>query len=183
MRTPSLRGVAAALVLGLAAAAASRATTLRPMPVGRSAARATAIVVGTVHGTSARRAVAPSGRSRIFTDVDLRQLSVASGSVPTANVVLSVVGGTLDGRTLVVHGTPRFEVGRRYVVFLDAEEPLCGVTGWTQGVFRVERDPDGVDRVYDHDGAPVSAVTDGSVERGSSPMALSEFLAAVGEGR
>ena len=181
MDTRRLRGLAAAMVLGLAAAAAGRATSLRPTPLSRAAARADAVVVGTVGSLSVRRGVGPSGRTRIFTDVDLRDLSVAAGSVPTRNVVLSVVGGTLDGRMLRVHGTPRFEEGRRYCVFLDSGEPLCGVAGWTQGVFRVERDASGVDRVFDHDGAPIAGVSEGRAVKGTEPMALGDFLASAAD--
>jgi hypothetical protein len=174
-----LRGASAAVVLGLAAAVAGEATTLRPMPVARVAARASAVVVGTLHGVSCRRAVAPSGRTRIFTDHDFRDLAVVSGSVGTRNLVLPVVGGTLDGRTLSVPGAPRYEVGRRYCLFLDPGEPLCGTAGWTRGVFRVERDAGGTERVFDHDGAPVGAVAGGRAVKGGEPMPLADFLSAT----
>ena len=177
-RAPVVRGALAALLLGLAAAAAGRATTLRPVPLARASARAVAVVVGTLESSSCRRAAAPSGKTRIFTDFEFRDLSVVRGAAPTRNLILSVVGGTLDGRTLVVHGTPRFEPGVRYVLFLDDAEPLCGLTGWTQGVFRVERGPDGLDRVFDYEGAPIAGVEEGRAVRGPQPMTLAAFLEA-----
>jgi hypothetical protein len=174
----SVRGIAAAGVLGLAAAAAGWATSLKPIPLARASARAVAVVVGTAESFSCRRAATPSGRVRIFTDVEFRDLSVVRGAAPTRNLVLSIIGGTMDGRTLTVHGTPRFEAGKRYVLLLDAAEPLCGLVGWTQGVFRVERLADGTDRVFDHDGAPVAAVEGGRAVRGPEPMSLAAFLDA-----
>jgi len=176
--TPALRGIAIALLLGLAAAVAGEATTIRPAPLSRVSARAAAVVVATLDSSSCRRAASPAGRTRIFTDFEFRDLSVVRGAVPTRNLVLPVVGGTLDGRRLVVHGTPAFEPGRRYLLFLDPGEPLCGVVGWTQGVFRVERGPDGRDRVFDHDGAPVAAVAGGRAVRGPEAMTLAAFLDA-----
>ncbi len=178
-RIGTARGLSVALGVILVAGALGSATSVKPASLGRAARRASAVVVGTVASVSCRRAATASGRTRIFTDVDLRDLSVAAGTVATRNVVLSVVGGTMDDRTLRVDGVPRFEEGRRYVVFLDPGEPLCGVAGWTRGVFRVARGTDGSDRVLTHDGAPVGAVRDGQVVEGGTPLALADFLSAV----
>ena len=75
------------------------------------------------------------------------------------------------------------EPGRTYVLFLKSGEPLCGIVGWTQGVFRVEPDAAGTGRVLTHDGAPVASVSGGRVDTGGPPLALGPFLDAVWEAR
>lgn len=180
-RSNLFRGLAVAAAAALLSASGSPAASLFRVPLGRASRAAKSVVVGTVLSTSARLAVAPSGQPRIFTDVRLGDLAVAAGDSPGRTVLLSVIGGTLGGRTLMVAGAPVFEPGRRYVLFLAPGEPFTGLAGWTQGQFRVERDPAGVDRVHDASGAPVEAVEDGRVRTGGggAAMPLSSFLDAV----
>ncbi|MCK6481742.1 MAG: hypothetical protein L6R43_16845 [Planctomycetes bacterium] len=185
MRTSALiLGAAAAGGILLLGALTGGATTLKPSVLSQAARRASAIVVGRVASAECRRSVAPSGRLRIFTDYDVRDLSVLRGSVPTRNVVLSVVGGTLDGRTLRVPGAPHLEEGARYVLLLDPAEPLCGLAGWTRGAYRVAKGPDGIDRVLTFEGRPVAGVEGGRLvegaEGGAPAMDLASFLSVLG---
>jgi hypothetical protein len=152
------------------------ATSLRPIPFREVARRADGIVVATVAGSAVRLGVTPAGRERPYTHHDLRDLSTVAGSVDTRNLVLPVIGGALDDHRLRVPGAPALEIGRRYVLFLKPDERLCGLVGWTQGVFRVERDAAGAQRVYTHDGAPVVSVLDGRVVIGEDAMSLGAFL-------
>jgi hypothetical protein len=172
-------GILLAASVLLAAAAGGDATTLRPLPFREIARRADRIVVATVAGSSCRLGAAPGGHVRPYTDVVLEDLSEVAGSVPTRNLVLSVVGGTVEGRTTRVPGTPVLEEGRRYVLFLKDSEPFCGLVGWTQGVFRVVPGPDGVVRVHTHDGEPVGSLAGGRVAAGGEALPLAEFLGTV----
>ncbi|NUN52927.1 MAG: hypothetical protein HUU06_09115 [Planctomycetaceae bacterium] len=177
--TRLLRGASLALLSLLALAAAGDATTIRPLPFREIARRADRIVVATVAGSSCRLGVGPAGIPRPYTDWDLRDVAVLEGDVRTRNLLLPVVGGTVDGYRTTVHGTPEFEVGRRYVLFLKSGEPLTGLVGWTQGVFRLEPRPDGRDRVFTHDGAPVHSLEGGKVATGGAAMDLVPFLEAI----
>jgi hypothetical protein len=181
IRSRTALGLSAAVLCSLVAGAAGTAASVRPTPLARAARRASTVVVGTAAASSCRLAATPSGRVRIFTDTEFRDLRVVSGTVNTRNLVLSVVGGTLGDRTLHVAGAPAFEAGVRYVLFLDDAEPLCGLAGWTQGMFRVVPLPDGGEGVLDAQGVPVAAVSDGRTVAGTDPIRLEPFLAAVGE--
>ena len=156
-------GVAAAIVAG--AVLTARATSVRRFAVEDLARRAPIVVVGTVASSSARLGAVPGGGTRIFTDHDLRDLSFRKGSAATRNLIVSVVGGSLRGRTLAVPLTPRLEEGRRYLLFLDPAEPLCHVVGWRQGAFPIEEGTDGTLRVLPADGG--------------EPRALGEFLTGL----
>ena len=172
-------GAILVLLIVLAVAGGGGATTLRPLPFGEIARRSDRIVVATAGGSSCRLAATTEGRVRPFTDIQLEDISEVAGSVPTRNLVLSVVGGTVEGRTTRVDGTPRLVEGRRYVLFMKDAEPFCGLTGWTQGAFRVVSGPDGVDRVFTWEGEPVASVAGGRISRAGTALSLGEFLQAV----
>jgi hypothetical protein len=173
------RAAAAAAIFGALAVFAADATTVRRMSLGEIARRSSLVVVGTVEGTSTRLATAPGGRTRIFTDVDLVDLSVWKGSVPTENLVLSLVGGARHGRSLAVEGVPVLEPGRRYLLFLGEpdREPLCPILGWGQGMFPLEEGPGGSLLVRREDGAPVASVAGGEVSVDGPPLRVEDLLA------
>jgi hypothetical protein len=149
------------------------------MPIGEIGRRSAVVVVGTVRGTSVRLATIPGGKTAVFTDYDLRDISVWKGSVETRNLVLSVAGGSLHGRTLDVEGMPRFEEGRRYLLFLGENEPLCPCLGLTQGVFPLEETADGRLLVRRYAEDAVSGVAGGELLLGGAALRLEEFLAAL----
>jgi hypothetical protein len=104
-------------------------------PASDAAGAAGAAISGAAAG------VRNTGRM-IFTLVTLAPLSVAKGAAG-GNIELLVAGGEIDGRGVVVHGMPTFELGGEYVVFLknaywDSADPIVGVN---QGFFRVVKDP------------------------------------------
>lgn len=73
----------------------------------------------------------------IFTDYSLRVEDRLRGEAP-ARITLSIPGGTLDGKTYGTCISTHFDVGGRYLLFLqDLETPvLVPVTGGWQGAFR-----------------------------------------------
>jgi hypothetical protein len=174
-----LLGAGAAAAVFALAALAAHATSVRRMPVAEIGRRASVVAVGTVRGTSVRLATSPGGKTRIYTDYDLRDLSVWKGSVETRNLVLSVVGGNLHGAALKVDGMPRLEEGRRYLLFLGEAEPLCPAIGLCQGVFPLEESADGALLVHRYQGDAISGVSGGELVLGGPALRLEEFLAAL----
>ena len=150
-------------------------------------AQADVVMVGTVTGVESLR---PPGRSHICTWTTFRIDEWIDGADDRASITVRTLGGTAGGETLRVHGMPRFEVGRQYVLFLrQPDRSICPVVGWTQGCFCVERsaeDGDALVRTYDNRG--VSRVVQGkivtesdtsSVARRDKHLTLDAFVAEI----
>ena len=128
-------------------AAPSPALTVVARPLAEQARLAELILVGTVASVRSRWADRPGGR--IVTEVVLKDLQVVKGRVPGPRYTLLVAGGAVDGRAQVYTGLPRLEPGRRYLLFVRGNgRVLFPVVGVTQGLYRVERGPDGRWRVW-----------------------------------
>ena len=69
--------------------------------------------------------------------------------------VLDFLGGEADGVGLRVSGMPTFTVGDRRIVFARHDQTINPIVGFTQGLMRVTRDVNGVDRVQTLEGAPL----------------------------
>jgi hypothetical protein len=79
--------------------------------------RADVVVVATVLGASAHK----GSDDMLYTDYQLRVEEVLKGQAG-ADVVVSELGGFLNGRGSVVAGAPRYETGARVVAFLRQRE-------------------------------------------------------------
>lgn len=66
-----------------------------------------------------------SARPKVYTDSNLKVERVLRGSRP-ANIMLSQLGGTFDGNTLVVDELPKLSPGERLILFLDAQGSIVG---------------------------------------------------------
>jgi hypothetical protein len=134
--------VVALLVIVLAAAAAPRATTLVPADLGELSRDALAIVRGRVVAVDGRWTDDRRGIETIVTlDVD----EYLKGDLG-ATVRFRLPGGLLGRFRSIVVGAPRFTVDDRVVVFLGAKSPMIPyLVGFSQGVYRVVRDPAGRD--------------------------------------
>jgi hypothetical protein len=96
------------------------------------------VLIGTV--TQIASATEPRGE-RIYTYVTLVDLEMIKGAWHDTEYVLRVSGGFVDQRGEVYPGLPQFEVGRRYILFIQGNfSALFPVVGLHQGVFRVEWD-------------------------------------------
>ena len=83
-------------------------------------------------------------RTRIFTATRFAVEEDLKGGSPEVATVVTV-GGTLDGLTQVVSGTPRFRVNQEVLLFLEAGKSGAWVLlGLSQGMFRIEPDARGV---------------------------------------
>ena len=81
---------------------------------------------------------------------------------------------------------PKYEVGKRYVLFANAKDDwICPTVGWWQGRYEVRRDPaTGTDLVHDSDGKPVYGFSGGAPllrprRKGDQPLKLTSFLSTV----
>ena len=173
----------AAAALAAVIAATARGTVLSEVPFEAGARRASAVVLVRALDSTVGYGVTPGGRTRIYTSFRFEVESVLAGSVPTREIILPVIGGTIGPRRLIVHGTPEFAPGERRVLFLDPSEGFTGLVGWTQGAFRVERDPVGTDRVRFDDGTAIAGFEGGKALGGNDPIPLAEFAAAVARAR
>lgn len=97
-----------------------------------------AVVVGVVRSvTSGWNATRTHVLTRVVFDVE----KTVKGSIPPVIEVVEF-GGSVDGMTVWVPGTPEFHPGERAVLLLtrDATDGAWTVTGFAQGKFRVFED-------------------------------------------
>ena len=134
-------GVAA---LGALAAASAGATTLVREGLDALTASSGTIVYGDVLGT---RSYWNADETFILTDVRIRPREVLKGAAGT-ELTVTLMGGSVDDRAVVVVGGAELVPGQVYVVFV-GEDDLPGRTGATtvpghaQGVFEVRKGADG----------------------------------------
>jgi hypothetical protein len=129
------------LVLALALAPHVVATTVEPFDDAVLVERSDLIARVVVTNARAERV----GR-RIITFYDVDVVETWHARNRTTSVVRTVValpGGVVDGIGQLVPGTPRFEVGKQYVLCLGADDGpqrARGVVGLWQGAFAVVED-------------------------------------------
>lgn len=173
------KAVAVAAIAAAVAVGPARATSVRRMEIGEIGRIADLVLIGTVEGSRTRLSTAPGGKTRIYTDYELVEVSTWKGSVATSNHVASFAGGALHGRALGVEGMPVLEEGRRYLLFLGEREPLCPAVGWGQGIFRLVEGSGGRVLVHREDGTPVSSAEGGVISVGGPATELGAFLDAL----
>lgn len=172
-----------ALAVALALAGVAWATTLKRVTLDEMTGRSREIVVGTVQST--RSVPGEDERAFVFTEVTLGNLDVWHGSVATSTATYRFVGGRRGERTLTVPGVPRLAKDARVVLFVDADDALCPLVGWTQGCFRIETDArTGHETVTDADGRAIYGFASGLPVRAPSterprPLSPTELKVAV----
>jgi hypothetical protein len=168
--------------------APAAATTILAMPFAEQCSAADTIVVGTVRAVASRRS--PRAPAFFETLVTLAVDQVVAGN-PGAELTLRLAGGEVGAIRQSIDGMPEFQVGERYVVFLDREQDppaISPVTGFNQGIYRVER-VEGADLVRDGTGRALSAAAvtalgpaavrrESGVGAGGAPS-LDAFVAAI----
>jgi hypothetical protein len=122
----------------VAAALALFATTFVNAGPQELAARADAVVRGTVLSREARWS---GDRQRIFTVVKVRVLERLKGAAGEAEVEVAVPGGSAGGYTQAVEGAPAFTDGEEVVLFLHRQGArLYGVERLALGKYSVVGD-------------------------------------------
>ncbi len=98
----------------------------------------------------------------IHTVVTFEVLDVIKGGWPERTIELSFLGGTADGRTLVVAGMkiPKLDENGIFFVESPARDQVHPFYGWDQGRLRLKRSKGGDLNVLTADGVPVIGIED-----------------------
>ncbi len=166
------------LVLVLALSAPLSAIVVRPMSFTELVADSAAIVYARVADVRGQWTADRQGIDSLLT---LDAIEYFKGGLGDA-VTVRVPGGQVGNRVHVLPGAPTFRPGDVVVLFLKANGPAIPiVTGTTQGVFRVRRDPRTGDAVVvppvtHAAGAPVRLVRGDPARR---PLPIDVFASAV----
>jgi hypothetical protein len=177
------RLLALSLICTLLMAGVARSTTVIPPTFESLVSSAKTIFVGEVMDVRAVWTPTPQGRA-IKTYVTFRVEDVWKGSVG-AVTQLEFLGGTIGETTMEVVGMPVFREGQRSVLFVSPEaRAVSPLVGFWHGRMRVEKDPNGIDRVRTSDGRSLGNPSEVGVNRPSymqsvTPMRLSELASAV----
>lgn len=181
--------VALAYTAVLFASAAALATTLPKKAPSDLCREADRIFVARVVSTESAW---DNGDHEIWTTVEFEVERGIQRATEGDRISLRFLGGTaiVPGAgclTEEVPGVPTFRPGERVLLFANDDPRFwCPLVGWCQGAFVVATDPrTGKDAVFDADGTPVEGLDEGGVRvaRGSRPMALDGFLAALGQAK
>ena len=142
------------LLSGLLGAEFAASTTFEARDFNALVNEADQIVIGTVAAKDARR----TGDREIVTDFRFDDLKIVKGAVPSASLILTMLGGTVGSETLAVAGAPTFQRGVRYLIFVTGNgSVMFPVVGGHQGIFQLRKDgASGVSRVHDHAGRPTT---------------------------
>lgn len=177
------RLLALSLICTLLMAGIARSTTVIPPTFESLVSIAHTIFVGEVMDVRAVWTSTPQGRA-IKTYVTFRVEDVWKGAVG-AVTQLEFLGGTIGETTMEVVGMPAFREGQRSVLFVSPEaRAVSPLVGFWHGRMRVEKDPNGIDRVRTYDGRSLGNPSEVGVNRPNymqsvTPMRLTELASAV----
>jgi len=113
------------------------------------------------HGTPVERWVSAGAQpGSIFTNVKFAVSEVLKGDPSRKTVVLSYLGGTLDGLTLSIEGLQVPGIGEEGIYFVErlGRNQVHPLLGWDQGLFHVITDSRGRKTVFTHDLRPVGRI-------------------------
>ena len=138
----------------LLVALTAHATTVIAPDFDSLVSKADYVVRATVKSVTSEFRATPQGRA-IFTKVELEVLETITG-IPPSPLVLEMLGGTVDGVTMRVDGTPKFHVGDEDILFVQNNGrqyyPLVGIMN---GKYPVKRDASGAAIVTRSNGTPL----------------------------
>lgn len=170
------------LVLCVGFVTAARATTVVPPTFDQLVSDAELIFQGTVTATQSRWA--GGGKERhIVTDVTFRIDDSIKGTLG-GSYTIQMLGGTMDGQTMEVSDSPKFNVGDRDVLFVEHNGhqfiPLVGIM---HGRFHIDTKADGRETVAKENGAPVANVSRLGIDERAAvtgpPLTVSDFKSAI----
>jgi hypothetical protein len=159
------------------------ATTYLPVSFDELVTKADVIFVGEVVDVRPYALDTPGG-TIIKTRVTFSVSDPLYGTTSLVEV-FDFLGGELNGVGMAVAEMPKFAVGDRRVMFARRERSINPIVGFTQGLLRITRDVNGVDRISTLDGTPVAAPgsigtrTPGLLLAPVAPMRLSDFRSRV----
>ena len=158
-------GKAAAFTLVIAISMVAHAASVRSVGTSDLTARSNLVF----HGKAVEKWVATGSHPGvIITNFRFKVLDVLKGDRSRQIVVLSFLGGTLNGRTLRVEGLKMPEVGEEGVFFVEriGGNLVQPFYGWDQGRFLVQTDAQGRKIVMTHDQQAVRRVDAVAVNAG-----------------
>lgn len=162
------------LSLAVLSVAPARATTLVPADLNELTASALAIVHARIVDV---RAVTTTDRRRVETVVVAESLGYLKGDIGRT-IIFRIPGGQVGAYRTIMVGAPSFSVGEEAVLFFGARGPaLPYLVGFSQGVFRIQRDERTGRRVV----VPAPALSSGAtvaMARGTRPPVAFETFAA-----
>ena len=178
-----LAALALSLAIALSPALAS-ATVMVELPLEALTHQSDAIVVATVISSRAQLVIDPVRGSEVHTFSELRVLESLAGP-RVDRIVVEEIGGTLQGETLHIEGTPHYAIGGEVVAFLERRaDGSFRTTGMAQGRFEIRRGvagaPDSV--AQDLDGIAFARWQGGTMTVGHPAdrrVELQAFLATV----
>jgi hypothetical protein len=171
------------IVSTLFSLSAAWGTTVVPPTFDQLVSQAEVIFQGAVSDVRSEWAGAGAQR-HIVTYVTFKVEERFKGNVG-ATYSIRLLGGTVDGETMVVTDTPKFSVGDRDILFVENNGsqfvPLVGIS---HGRFRVEREQTtGRDVLMTNERAPLSDVSQlGKDQRAATaggPLSVDEFKGAI----
>jgi len=166
--------VVVALVISLAIVQALDATTVVPLSFSQLVNESASIVFGRVVDV---RGQWSDDRRFIESVVSLDVMRAMKGGT-AERIAFTIAGGQVGRYVNVIPGAPTFAVGDMAVVFLTSRGARLPITtGFTQGVYRVQRDDAGEWLVV-----PPVADTQGRIVRGEvrrRPLPLAAFETSV----
>jgi len=133
--------VLATVILAAAYCTHSRASSVNALDLPDLVRKADVVADVTVTNLQPYWIWSPEGRA-IHTRVTLALNGApVKGAVPSS-IILDMLGGTMDGKRLVVEGVPQLQVGQRLVIFAHApsEFYVSPFIGLDQGALRVAHD-------------------------------------------
>jgi hypothetical protein len=131
----NMRKIGCALLAAALAGTAVRATSLERMSVERMTAAAPVVARVRCLTNTARW---EKGEIWTFTTFEVEERW--KGQVPE-RIEVKQIGGRAGQVISIVPGAPRFRPGEEAVLFLERRPGgVFGVTGWSQGTFRIRRD-------------------------------------------
>lgn len=167
---------AACIVAALCAFSAStiRATTLAKLDLP-ALARAAGIVVDARFVDAQAR----QDRGSIWTFAQFQVLDTLEGVPSGQRITVRLPGGQIGHLRESVDGVPRFAPGERVVLFLERTSAGdFGITGWTQGTFRVDESAGPGSEILTQDTSAIPIFDPHAREfrsSGISRMSMSEF--------
>jgi len=148
-----LRHACVLLTVALGLTSSVGATTYLPVTFQELVTEADVIFVGDVVDVRPYMLRTRAG-TIVKTRVTLRVADPLYGTTSIVEV-FDFFGGEADGIGMAVEGMPKFAVGDRRVVFARRKPSINPIVGFTQGLLRVRRDGNGVDRVVTLEGLPL----------------------------
>ena len=144
--------------LVLSASAAVRATTFDPVTFDDLVTQADVIFVGDVVDVHPYL-LQTRERTVVKTRVTFRVDDPLYGTTSLVEV-FDFLGGETAELGMRVEGMPALTVGDHRIVFARRDRSINPIVGFTQGLMKVTRDANGVDRVLTLDGAQVARLSD-----------------------